>query len=121
MTTLLRSLLLGLFAIALLTGCRKDTSEADTYAAIAASAGIGVAFGSSPDVVRAKLGVPTQTVERGKTDELAKVNDPAKPVRGGRMVQDFYVAAPPGIKPPEMPSPDPAQLTLTTTTTSWSQ
>jgi hypothetical protein len=107
------ALLIACFAFTLLAGCRKDTSEADTYSAIAASAGIGVAFGSSPDVVHAKLGPPTQTVERGKTADPPNAADPAQPVQAARMVQDFYVAVPPGIKPPEMPNPDPSQLALT--------
>jgi hypothetical protein len=82
-------------AVPLLAGCHKEAKPDELYDAIAASAGIGVAFGSSPDVVHAKLGAPSQTVERGK------------------MTQDFYIAVRPGIKAPEMPDMSVAQLTLT--------
>ena len=103
----------ALSAILLLAGCQKQRDDSKLYESIAASAGIGVAFGSSPDVVHAKLGAPSQTVERGRTDEPPQSDEPAKPAKGSRLVQDFYIAVPPGIKPPEMPSSEPAQLTLT--------
>ena len=103
-------LALAVLALLLFSACHKGADESETYDAIVASAGIGVAFGSSPDVVHAKLGPPTQTVERGKADEPA---DPTKKAPRPKMVQDFYIAVKPGIKPPEMPDMSVAQLTLT--------
>jgi hypothetical protein len=106
----------------LLTACHKKSGDTDMYDAVVATAGIGVAFGSSPDVVHAKLGTPTQTVVRGEAkpenaaDQSANSNaaDASKPVAPrGKMVQDFYIAVKPGIKPPEMPDKTVAQLTLT--------
>jgi len=98
--------LLGLLAVGALVSCHKQRDDIQLYDAVVASAGIGVAFGSSPDVVHAKLGAPTQTVERGGT------GDPKSTVKA-KMIQDFYIAVPPGIKPPQMPDSGPAQLTLT--------
>jgi hypothetical protein len=117
-------------ALLLLSACHKQADDSKMYDAIVASAGIGVAFGSSPEVVHAKLGQPTQTVERGKPESPSSSDSSSSsggsvasdgssssggatiPVKA-RMVQDFYIAVPPGIKAPDMPSSDVSQLTLT--------
>jgi hypothetical protein len=93
----IRSLALCLSIIVLLAqpGCKKERNDQELYAQVAASAGFGIAFGSSPDQVHLKLGKPTATVERGK------------------IIEDFYVTVPPGYQTPEMPDNDQTQLRLT--------
>lgn len=84
-------LALGLLSLA---GCEKDTGT-ETYNHIASSAGIGLAFGTSPEQAHARFGTPTVTTERGK------------------MLEDHYLPNVPGLAAPKMPDPEQVQLTLT--------